>query len=75
MLYRFEVDKKCTKCSLKCNEGTVNGQSEVPFLNVKLIVVSSYPGNREYQSGLSLPDNLNRKATVPDSNRAAVGAG
>ena len=75
MLYRFKVDKKCTKCSLKCNEGTVNGQSEVPFLNVKLIVVSSYPGNREYQSGLSLPDNLNRKATVPDSNRAAVGAG
>ena len=75
MLYRFKVDKKCTKCSLKCNEGTVNGQSEVPFLNVKLIVVSSYPGNKEYQSGLSLPDNLNRKATVPDSNRAAVGTG
>jgi uracil-DNA glycosylase len=75
MLYRFEVNKKCTKCSLKCNEGTVSGQSEVPFPNVKLIVVSNYPGNREYTTGLSLADNLNRKATVPDSNRAAVGAG
>lgn len=75
MLYRFEVDKKCNKCSLNCKEGTISGQSEVPFSNVKLIVLSAYPGNREYKTGLSLSDNPDRKRTVPDSNKASVGAG
>lgn len=75
MLYRFEVDKKCTKCSLKCNEGTISGQSEVPFSNVKLIVVSNYPGYKEYKTGLSLPDNLDKKEFIPNSNIAPVSAG
>jgi len=74
MLYRFEVDKKCNKCTLNCKEGTVSGQSKVPFSNVKLIVVSAYPGNREYKTQMSLASNPDRRG-IPNSNKSPVGAG
>ena len=75
MLYRFEIDKKCNKCTLSYKGGTISGQSEVPFYDVNLIVVSAYPGNREYKTGLSLSDNYERKRVIPDSNKSPVGAG
>jgi Uracil DNA glycosylase superfamily len=75
MLYRFEVDKKCNKCTLNCKEGTVSGQSEVPFSDVKLIVVSAYPGAREYKTNLSLAPSPPDKQGIPNSNKSPVGAG
>lgn len=75
MLYRFDIDKKCNKCSLSCKEGTVSGQSKVPFSNVKLIVISAFPGAREYKLNQSLADNPDRRGDVPDSNKAPVSAG
>jgi len=74
MLHKYEIGKHCDKCALSCKDGTVGGQSKVPFSEVKLIVVSSYPTNKDYKSGQSLADNLERKGT-PNSNKAIVGAG
>jgi len=75
MLYRFEVDKKCNRCSLSCKEGTISGQSEVPFSDVKLIIVSANPSNREYKTNLSLAPSPPDKQEIPNSNKAPVGAG
>lgn len=75
MLYRFEVDKKCNRCTLSCKEGTISGQSEVPFSDVKLIVVSAYPSNREYKTNLSLAPSSSDKQEIPNSNKSPVGAG
>lgn len=74
MYYRIpNLNKDCRKCLL--GEGkAVFGQSEVSFDQVKLIIISAYPGNREQQTGITLADNEKRKGK-PDSNKFKIGAG
>ena len=74
MYYRIpNFNPGCLKCLLGSGKG-ITGQSCVPFNEVKLIVISAYPGGREERTGITLSDNENRKGP-PDSNKATVGAG
>lgn len=58
--YRFNLTRKCKKCSLATGKA-VTGQSEVPFNQVKLIVISSYPGKAEEVQNLSLAPETKRR--------------
>jgi len=58
--YKFDLNRKCNKCNLFTGK-SVTGQSEVPFQQVKLIVISSYPGNAEEKYNLSLAPETYRK--------------
>lgn len=56
------MPRNCTKCSLSTQKA-VTGQSEVPHNQVKLIVISSYPGNAEEAVNLSLAPESNRRGS------------
>ena len=68
------IDNYCTKCILGSKEGTVSGQSDVPFSEIKLIVVGNYPSGRDIKVDSSFADNPTRKG-IPDSNKSIVTAG
>lgn len=62
MYYRANgLSSDCTRCSLS-NCPIVHGQSEVPLSEVKLCVISAYPGKEELRQGITLapaPKGLN----------------
>lgn len=53
-MYRANgFDEECARCNLSCKVA-VPGQAEVPLNEVKLIVISAYPGNEEMKKGATL---------------------
>lgn len=60
-VYRFEINRKCNRCPLSTGKA-VAGQSAVPFNQVKLIVVSSYPGKAEENVNMSLAPDTGRRS-------------
>lgn len=60
-VYRYEINRKCNKCNLSTGKA-VCGQSTVPFNQVKLIVISSYPGKAEENMNMSLAPDTGRRS-------------
>lgn len=73
-MYRYNINSNCTKCILGSKEGTIGGQSEVPFSEVKLIVIGNYPTGRDLRVDSSFSYNPNSKG-IPDSSKGNLSSG